>query len=501
MGKKTGCLRDPPPLRGSQPPKDKYNAAYIILFILGAGFLLPWNGFLSAVDYFTGLYPDVNIESLFSAVYMPSLLVCVVITIFVGQKIPIVVRIVGGYALLLVIVLITMFIQEEVTQLVLVLLMGFGDAIVQGTLYGLAGQLPPAYTGGLMTGIGAAGIITALIRIITKLIIPDARTSFLLYFGVGALVLVLCIILFFVFQRLPIVRYYRSDQDGRVEDEEEGTNGRKRGKEMGEQGGEEEEEEVAYNEYKSPAAAEKVVLAVSDSAGNGQGGEDEFGMEEKKGFKHTLFKYLKRVGTVFWVVKVPFILVFITFTITISLFPGLTSVIKPQNSTVFVGDDASWFPVILVAAFQVFDFIGRMITKLPILTNYVVFPPSERHGYAYASLFGLSRVVFVPIFIFFVHPRLIVGDVAAIATVSAFALSNGYIGSVTMMMGPEILCRAIETNVGNLKTKLEGMNTPALRELAGTVMGFGLMSGLTAGAICGAAIVPAVLGNTTAAGE
>ena len=51
-------------------PKDSFHFAYIIFFTLGAGFLLPWNSFITAVDYFDFLYPDHSVDRIFAVVYM-----------------------------------------------------------------------------------------------------------------------------------------------------------------------------------------------------------------------------------------------------------------------------------------------------------------------------------------------------------------------------------------------------------------------------------------------
>lgn len=105
---------------------------------------------------------------------------------------------------------------------------------------------------------------------------------------------------------------------------------------------------------------------------------------------------------------------------------------------------------------QVADFVGRFVTKWSVTTKYMVFPKSELRGFTFIVTFTLLRMIFFPCVILFVHPRVLVGDVFALIMIGVFALSNGYVGSAAMMMGPEILCRAIERNAGSLKKSLEG---------------------------------------------
>ena len=57
------------------PPSDKGHVAYLILFWLGAGFLLPWNAFITGIDYFASLYPESHVDYVFSVSYMlPNML-------------------------------------------------------------------------------------------------------------------------------------------------------------------------------------------------------------------------------------------------------------------------------------------------------------------------------------------------------------------------------------------------------------------------------------------
>ncbi|KAK1437484.1 hypothetical protein QVD17_03275 [Tagetes erecta] len=61
--------------------KDTYKLAYIIHFLLGAGNLLPWNALITSIDYFGYLYPDKHVEKVFSVAYMASSLLVLVMMI------------------------------------------------------------------------------------------------------------------------------------------------------------------------------------------------------------------------------------------------------------------------------------------------------------------------------------------------------------------------------------------------------------------------------------
>ncbi|GAB2220492.1 hypothetical protein Drorol1_Dr00008146 [Drosera rotundifolia] len=67
-------------------PRNTHHLAYIIHFTLGAGFLLPWNAFITAVDYFTYLYLSLNVDRVFSVTYMLVGLVSLLLIIFFSHK-------------------------------------------------------------------------------------------------------------------------------------------------------------------------------------------------------------------------------------------------------------------------------------------------------------------------------------------------------------------------------------------------------------------------------
>lgn len=80
-------------------PKDAFHFAYIIYFTLGCGYLLPWNAFITAVDYFDYLYPGVSVDRIFAVAYMVVGLVCLFLIILYSHKSHSFVRINIGLAL------------------------------------------------------------------------------------------------------------------------------------------------------------------------------------------------------------------------------------------------------------------------------------------------------------------------------------------------------------------------------------------------------------------
>jgi len=141
--------------------------------------------------------------------------------------------------------------------------------------------------------------------------------------------------------------------------------------------------------------------------------------------------------------------VMFVFLVTLTLYPAIATLIVP------VSYDYGKIPffVVLVTIFNVGDFVGRSMPRidaLVVITRKWLWLPIA------------ARIVFVPLFVLSVHPRLIVSDLATYFIMFAFALSNGYLGTLAMMYGPVPL-------------------KPQDKEMGGTLMVFALTIGLTGG--------------------
>lgn len=153
-----------------QPPEDAFLLAYAVYFILGAGFLLPWNAFITAVDYFAYLYPGANVDRVFAVCYMLlGLLSLLLIVLHGAHRSSPRFRINLGLALyvlcLLVVPVMDLLYIRGRTGLYLgyyvtvaaVSVSGLGDALVQGGVIGSAGELPERYMQATCAGTAASG--------------------------------------------------------------------------------------------------------------------------------------------------------------------------------------------------------------------------------------------------------------------------------------------------------------------------------------------------------
>ncbi|KAK8264077.1 hypothetical protein V6Z11_D12G082900 [Gossypium hirsutum] len=289
--------------------EDKFNLGYIIYFTLGVGFLLPWNSFITAVDYFSYLYPEASVHRVFAVVYMVVGLACLLVIVFYAHKSKAYMRInvgLGIFVVSLLVVPVGLYDKFYVT-VGLLALAGIGDALVQGGLIRAAGELPERYMQAIVAGSGGSGVLVSMLRILTKAVFPqDAdglRKSAYLYFFTSIVFMVICIVLYNVAHKLPIMQYY---------------------------------EELKAEDVKEEKA--------------------EKGPMTGPVWRATLWNI---VGTVKWY---GFGIVLI-YVVTLSIFPGYIT--EDVHSLVL----KDWYPVLLITGYNVFDLVGKSLTAVYLLKN------------------------------------------------------------------------------------------------------------------------------------
>lgn len=146
---------------------------------------------------------------------------------------------------------------------------------------------------------------------------------------------------------------------------------------------------------------------------------------------------------VFKMIKLEAFLVFYVFFVTLSFFPGITSLIKVTDAPI----DSGWFAVLMIFAFQIFDFVGRSMPRLILFPKRILWIPV------------ILRTSIVVLFILCIKPQLITQFYWPFIFMALFAVTNGYTGTLCMMYGPQ--------GVGEED-----------KEIAGMIMSFFLNSGI-----------------------
>lgn len=404
-------------------PRDKYKAVWIIFFILGLATLLPWNFFMTATVYFTNRLKDPPthlssnqtanatltggdtrsvLEAKFNNVMtlcaMLPLLIFTCLNSFLHQRIPQKLRISGSLTVILVVFLLTaVFVKVDmaplpfftITMIKIICINSFG-AILQGSLFGLAGMLPVSYTTPIMSGQGLAGAFAAFSMICALASGSALQDSAFGYFITACVVILLAIMSYLTLPRMEFFQYYMESNRSRHTADEENK--------------------MDLLKKESPAEKRPVVSLTEDEA-----------------------KPSVSVINIFKQIWVMALSVCFIFTVTIGIFPAVTADVKST-----VSDGGSWktyfIPVSCFLLFNVMDWAGRSLTAI------CMWPGKD--SIWLPVLVGL-RVIFIPLFMLCnVQPRHYLPvpfhhDAWYIVFMIFFSFSNGYLASLCMCFGPK----------------------------------------------------------------
>nr|XP_020640730.1 equilibrative nucleoside transporter 1 [Pogona vitticeps]XP_020640731.1 equilibrative nucleoside transporter 1 [Pogona vitticeps] len=471
-------------MTGSSPP-DSYKAVWLIFFILGLGTLLPWNFFMTATLYFTSRlqegahisptdrYADQNVtgekdvpptsilnnenshishanrtsmgkeevlHSHLQAIFDNVMTICAMLPLliftclnsFIHQRIPQQVRILCSLIAIFLVFLVTAILVKVpmeplpffiVTMIKIVFINSFG-AILQGSLFGLAGLLPASYTAPIMSGQGLAGTFAALAMICAIASGSKLEDSAFGYFITACVVILMAIGSYIMLPRLDFFRYYSM------------------------------KDKTEYRVHEAHCEMEtKVDLIKKGEVNSTELKYSVNGASHVPNDKSSVFSIFKKI----WVMAVSVCLV---FTVTIGVFPAVTVAVVSTiaGQTIW----AKYFtPVSCFLMFNVFDWAGRSLTAV------CMWPGKDSRLLPFMVV---VRVVFIPLFMLCnVQPRknlpvMFAHDAWYIVFMIFFAISNGYLASLCMCFGPK---------------KVQ----PHEAETAGTIMAFFLSLGLALGAI------------------
>ncbi|KAA0707417.1 Equilibrative nucleoside transporter 1 [Triplophysa tibetana] len=399
-----------------QVPKDKYNGVWLIFFMLGLGTLLPWNFFMTATMYFTSRLSDpqplnegnfsvnqteADTQSVLQSKFNNVMTLCAMLPLLVfsclnsvlHQRIPQKFRIAGSLAAILLLFLLTAILVKVdmepltffgITMIKIICINSFG-AILQGSLFGMAGVLPASYTTPIMSGQGLAGTFAAFAMICAITSGSTLKDSAFGYFITACVVIAIAMASYVALPKLPFYQHYHSNQSNPDEDEEN-----------------------------------KLRLMKKDQ------NKQELSTVEERKQTTSVMSIFKKI----WVMALS---VCFAFTITIGTFPAVTVDVKST-----IGDGGAWekyfIPVSCFLFFNMFDWAGRSLTA-------VCMWPGKDSKLLPGLL--LARVIFVPLFMLCnVQPRYnlpvyFTHDGWFIAFIILFAFSNGYLASLCMCFGPK----------------------------------------------------------------
>ncbi|XP_074551385.1 equilibrative nucleoside transporter 1-like isoform X2 [Halichoeres trimaculatus] len=269
-----------------------------------------------------------------------------------------------------------------VTMVKIVIINSFG-AVLQGSLFGMAGTLPTSYTTPIMSGQGLAGTFAAFAMICAITSGSEIQDAAFGYFITACFVIFLSILSYILLPKLEFFQFHQDKNRKQTLDKEN-----------------------------SVTLMEKEAAAEHTAQNNHQ--------------EISMMKIFKKIWTL--ALSVCF-----TFTVTIGTFPAITA---DTRST--LSDRGSWdqyfIPVSCFLLFNLCDWSGRSLTAICMWPqkDSVLLPVSV-----------LCRLVFIPLFMLCnVQPRLHLPvffqhDAFFIVFMILFAFSNGYLASLCMCYGPK----------------------------------------------------------------
>ncbi|XP_059053856.1 equilibrative nucleoside transporter 4 [Achroia grisella] len=468
------------------PPPDRYNSVYLTLFVAGAAFLLPFNSFIMAVDYFKDQYPDSTIMFDMSTVYITSACVAVVTNNLLLDLFTYNTRITFGILVSLATMLFVAVCNigwdgfsphvSYTINLVAIGVVAFGCTVQQASYYGFTGCLPPRYTQAVMAGESAAGFWVSLDRVVTKYGFHTPRRSTFMFFVFSILILLGHSMLHHVMMRHPLVQHYlrltnesrhrrriqlhlNPNEDVTLMESEAGDSSygvlKLQSPALSSATGQAEPETSAFsfaNPVYSPTATAPASLASPPSGTEPtispsvalQTPRPSYKVEDvvfESPERPTSWRAFKRGVKARWAVAraiYPYMVsIGLVYFTTLSLYPGIASEVPSCRL-------GTWMPIILMSAFNFFDFIGKIAAAWP-------------YEWSRSQLLMASgvRLLLVPLMLLCAAPRHsphIVGDVYSIMFSVVLGFSNGVFGSVPMILAPSRVGREHREIAGNMMT-------------------------------------------------
>lgn len=334
----------------------------LLFLCLGMGTLFAYNAFLSCVDYFEAVNPDVNVSSQMVSCLLTTLLITTIMLLpishgkqqstdsssssFLSSPAN---RTTLGFALTVVLLLALILPKTSDPSITLLNILssglGLADALAQSGIYVMAASYGnPIYTAAVVIGSALSGLVVSMLRLVTRKIWEsEVEGDDGLRNGAMAL---LWLVWLFNGALVFMSRWLKKD----VEQMEETRRiDKEREVELGEV-----ERNSQSMEYEYGSNAESPYQSRSRSPAKSQ--HQNVSLPSEHVSKDRLSWY-----TFYWTTfqqqRKPIISSFFNFFITLSLFPSTVASIPSSEGWITLGD---WMPVVLVAVFNGGDFLGRI---------------------------------------------------------------------------------------------------------------------------------------------
>ena len=411
----------------SSKPKDRFHILYLAFLFQGMAILFPYNAFIFLLDFYLEKFCDLHLFywSMVTITIVSNALFCL-LTNILSEYISPAKRILTGHLLYLVSLAFFLIFSSLVvgnvletlpntigyTPLLAGLITGVGIGISQPSYYSISSQLPSRYTQALIIGETVSGVTSACFRVSTKLLkLPGSCQYYdtLVYISLTLVVMISSIAVwaFIYFHRYT---KYHLDQLNK------------------------EKFSIEYRVVEQDTGDSSMEVSIANECVDNYPDESTllFGIPRvaaKEKLISNFERFKKSVLRRYIVFKKTCFLqltLFVNFVITLFLFPTFITAAYKCHTTL-----CDWVPIMALTVFVFSDFVIRWFTLIRIrLKNYVIF------------LISLSRVLFIPLICLFIFPlenaimHVDYGLPIFLIIVSLFGLTNGYFGSVPLVIIP-----------------------------------------------------------------
>ncbi|KAL7174832.1 hypothetical protein ACSBR2_014748 [Camellia fascicularis] len=277
---------------------------------------------------------------------------------------------------------------------VIVAAFGVADALVQGGMVGDLSFMCPEFIQIFLAGLAASGALTSALRLITKAVFEKSsnglRKGVMLFLAISTFFEFLCIFLYaFIFPRLPIVKYYRAK---------------------------------AASEGSKTVSSDLAAAGIQTEVASQEVEADDKQQQQRLSSKQLFFQNIDFALVLFFI-----------FVLTLSIFPGF--LFENTKSHHQLG---SWYALVLVAMYNLWDSISRYI---PLVERLKL---KSRKGLLFATI---SRVLFIPAFYFTAKYG---GQGWMIMLISFLGLTNGYLTVCVLTEAPKGYKGPEQNALGNL---------------------------------------------------
>lgn len=463
---------------------------YGIFVWLGVGNLFPWNIFITANKYyamrFCGTYYEDNFVVYFSNTFTILQITGIIFAVKYEDYIPLNMRVLVPLIIYTILFFFTsVYVLFEINPhvfmgltLLSTSLSGFCQSLLGSGLFGISGMLPSVFTSAIMSGQALAGVTVCLLNILSLLSVPQVNhcinedenyavkpksvyddsqsqschffvdRSALGYF-ITAFTVLLCSISLFRHLLLqpeitcaiskncfpstsgPTKLLTVADDDEDPTDTPQATlGGHVQTSTASFMTLPDDEKEGGYNnhEYDLKSSIQEISSSTDLYQARDRLTKNSMASltaSESESASSKVFSMIEQIG-------IPAISVWLTFFITIGIFPAL--VVHIQSQYKCIKDDRfhnDLFIPSLFLVFNVFDFIGRILTA--------ILPPLWDSQNIWTG--ALSRLLLIPLFICCDIENtqwvvLFANDFWPIFFIAVLGLSNGYLVNLSMILGP-----------------------------------------------------------------